>query len=501
MEASKQNTRLWWGAVFALALLGFALRAYGSGESPAGDELTMYTLVHNRSFGSMMTLVVDQEKTPPLGFALSWLGSRLGPADTWMRAPSVLAGTALVPLVALLGTRTASRAAGLVAAALVAVSPFLLFYGIESRSYALAACFSCASLVLLLRATEDERPGAGPWVAWSVAALAAFLSHYTAVFVIAASIVWVLIARPNARKAILLSCGGIALALLPWLPSFLTQLSHSGDEARRVASLAPLGLSSVWEVLSRSLVGHPVWSSLRAVTLQEVPGTTGLVLILTGVGVATVSLAVQAARGERPKPNALHGLLLLTATASIVGLIIGSLRPQHSMLLPRNAICSLPSIAVLTGLLLTRQPKALALVVSLLVAIGLLLGSVTSLRDLNRPNMRAAAHAIEGRWKPGDALLESIYFNGPPTDLTAHLSPELRKQLQITREVGTKPFDQAVWIGQTVFTVGPVSPRTGPPLGPPANLKSHFKAVWTQTWKGLLPVTATEWQPDTARKR
>ncbi len=133
-------------------------------ESPAGDELFFLSYVNGRSFGSMWDLVVNTEKTPPVGFVLGWLAARLGPADPWMRLPSVLAGTALVPAVALLGRRCVGPACGLIAAALAACSPLLLFYGIESRAYSLAALLSCASVVLLLAAVD--RGGKLRWVGW-----------------------------------------------------------------------------------------------------------------------------------------------------------------------------------------------------------------------------------------------------------------------------------------------------------------------------------------------
>ena len=44
-----------------------------------------------------------------------------------LRAPSFLAGVAAIPLVYLLGARTVGRAAALVAAAITALSPFMIF--------------------------------------------------------------------------------------------------------------------------------------------------------------------------------------------------------------------------------------------------------------------------------------------------------------------------------------------------------------------------------------
>ena len=506
MDDSAREKRIWWAAVAAITLTGFGLRLFGAGESPAGDELTMYTLVHGRSFGSMMDIVVNTEKTPPLGFALAWVTSRIGSADTWMRAPEVIAGTAAITVTALLGRRAVSRSAGLVAAALAAASPFLLFYAIEARSYSLALCFTCASLVLLLRGTEEIDPDLAMWIGWGASVLAALMSHYTAGFVIAVSVAWALIARPAARKQVLLACAAVGLLLLPWLPSFATQLSHAGDEARRVSALAPLKLDSVWQVTSRSLIGDPVWSGLKSINLNDVPGEVGLVMIATGLGIGVVGACARAWRlraggWRRLRPSAPVALILLTAVAAPIGLILGSLKPHHSMLLPRNAITSVPSAAVLAALLLTRLARPAALIATALAVGGLAIGSVTELHDYARPNFRGAAHAVEGRWHKGDALLEAIYFNGPPTDLTIHLGPQQRAALQLARDVGLQPFLDSLSTGQTVFTVTPLSDKLPVPLGPPPAIRRAFRPVWSKTWRGMLDVNVTEWQPTRVRAR
>ena len=54
-----------------------------------------------------------------------------------MRLPSLIAGTATIPLVYLLGVRTLGRTAGLIAAAVIALSPFMIYYSVEARAYAL----------------------------------------------------------------------------------------------------------------------------------------------------------------------------------------------------------------------------------------------------------------------------------------------------------------------------------------------------------------------------
>src|SRR6478736_6141016 len=99
-----------------------------------GDELFIFTIVHHLSLGSSISLIRNTEKTPPLFFLLVWASAKIGDPTLWVRLPSVLAATAMVPVGYLLGSRTAGRNAGLMAAAVLALDPFAIFYGTEARA-------------------------------------------------------------------------------------------------------------------------------------------------------------------------------------------------------------------------------------------------------------------------------------------------------------------------------------------------------------------------------
>src|SRR4051812_43115831 len=165
-------------AVGALTLLALALRLTCIGQSLFGDELYLYSAVHDRSLGGMLAVVHDTEKTPPLYFLLAWVTARGAHATELVRLPSVLAGTSSVPLVYVLGREAFSRASGLVAAACIALSPFAIFYGTEARGYSLVAALVVLSTVALLQALRDGRRRW--WLLHGAAALAALYTHYIA---------------------------------------------------------------------------------------------------------------------------------------------------------------------------------------------------------------------------------------------------------------------------------------------------------------------------------
>ena len=103
----------------------------------------------------------------------------------------------------------------MVAAALTALAPFMIFYSAEARAYSPAIALVLLSSLALLTAVRDPR--ARWWVAYGAASCAAVYTHYTSLFPLAAQLLWVLWAHPGARKAALLANAGAALAFLPWL--------------------------------------------------------------------------------------------------------------------------------------------------------------------------------------------------------------------------------------------------------------------------------------------
>ena len=64
------------------------------------------------------------------GCSLQWGGD----STVLVRLPSLVLGTAAIPVVFLLGRRVAGTRVGLFAAAILALSPFAIFYSTEARA-------------------------------------------------------------------------------------------------------------------------------------------------------------------------------------------------------------------------------------------------------------------------------------------------------------------------------------------------------------------------------
>src|SRR5690606_7161123 len=106
------------------------------------------------SFADVFTAIHSDNNHWLVSLWLRWAGPEATPLV--LRAPAIVLGTLAVPAAFLAGRARAGAAAGVVAAAVVAVSYPFVHYGSEARGYAPATFF------LLLSAWQAERDAARP---------------------------------------------------------------------------------------------------------------------------------------------------------------------------------------------------------------------------------------------------------------------------------------------------------------------------------------------------
>ena len=186
------------------------------------DEAATAGLVR-RSFGSMLVAIPGKERTPFAYYVTAWIWSRVfGHGEFALRSLSAVFGTVTVLLAFLVARRLGGERAGLLAAALVAVSPILVWYSQEARSYAMLACF-CVASVWAWQHVRDT--GSTRWlVAWGVVCTVAITTHYFASFVVAVEAVTLLrLPRALPRAALGATLGVLAAVQLALLPLAIHQ--------------------------------------------------------------------------------------------------------------------------------------------------------------------------------------------------------------------------------------------------------------------------------------
>lgn len=214
--------------------------------------------------------------SPPLYYLLlsGWMAVLgTGPAAT--QALSLVFALAAIPTALWAGWSLFGRRAGLVCAALAAVSPYLTIYAQEVRMYSLLALLALVAVTAFAHAFVLRRRAYLPVFAASLA-LALYTHNWgllLGVGLFAAFLTCVLPAaddrRPLVRDA-LIGFGAAGLAYLPWLPSLLFQVQNTG--APWLSS--PAGASAVRDVVS-TVLGGP--ATAVALALAMVVGLGGLV--------------------------------------------------------------------------------------------------------------------------------------------------------------------------------------------------------------------------------
>ena len=323
VPGSVSRSRAFW-VVAGLSLLAAVLRFATLGvQSLHHDEIVTVGRILGGGFGRAMEGVRDSESAPPLYYALAWVWTQLvGSGEFGVRSLSALAGVATVPVAYLLGAELRDRRAGIVAAALVAVNPMLLWYSQEARGYALFALLCAASALYFVRALDRGRERARlRLISGACSRPLALCTHSFAFFPIAVEALWLLWRRRGAaaRGVGIVSLAGLALAPL------LRHQSSAGH-AEWITTHA-LG-HRVWEAGATFLVGET--GDIIGRPEHPLPALLPFLLVL-----AALALLLRGTRYERRAaavPSALAG-----ATVAIP-LLLAIASPANDYFLARNLI-------------------------------------------------------------------------------------------------------------------------------------------------------------------
>lgn len=391
-----------------LTLVAFALRVAGLHASLTGDELFAYDDVHGRSLASMVSYIGhNEESSPPLFFVLAWFGAHLGDPTVTIRWPSIVLGSATVPLTYLLARRLAGARVGVIAAVLLALNPLAIWQGAEARPYETLMFFAVLSTLVLLAALDAPRAWSWWWVAYAASLAAVALTHYTGVFVLVTQTAWALWTGRERRVQILAASLGAVALFSWWLPDF-----HSSWVGVYDLLAVPLVPGQIARTLVQALIGHPGFASPA-----DFPGT--LATLAVGAAVLAAGAAVFVHR-LRARPSATSrgraslALVVLLALATPAGILLYS--PFHNLLLVHNLISSLPYALIALAWLAYAPGRGVvsALVTAVLVLVLALGAARTQASDAQRADFRAAFAFINARARAGDAIIDGSIFPFAP---------------------------------------------------------------------------------------
>jgi hypothetical protein len=355
--------------VVALTVLGAALRfATLDRQSFWLDELVTVSLL-DRGLGDVLHEIPRTEATPFVYYVAAWAwGTVFGLGEIGLRSLSALAGTATIPVAYGAGAVLVTRRAGLVAAALVAVNPFLVWYSQEARSYALLALLGAATVLSFGHALGGSRR----WLAgWAVLSALAIATHYFAVFLVVPEAVWLLIRLRASRSAVLATLVPSAV-LLAHVPLVLAQ--RGNGEAVSDSSL----VSRMAGIPKNLVVGY-------SFPAEALGSALAALLLLVGI-----VLVVRAAPQER-RGALVAGSLAVAALAIPVLLAIAGI----DFLIARNTVAVVVPAAVCVGTGYATGRLGLAAAAALCVLSGAVALAPALDTSYGRTDWRGAAAALE----------------------------------------------------------------------------------------------------------
>jgi 4-amino-4-deoxy-L-arabinose transferase-like glycosyltransferase len=361
--------------VGGLVLLAAVIRFVDiSGQSYWTDEaLTAYEA--RLPFGAMLNTVSHVETTPPLYFVAIWVWAKIfGTGEAALRSFSALAGISIVPIAYLSAKELVSRRAGLAAAALATLNPFLIWYSQEARAYILLAALTGASFLFFIRARRQPSPR--NLIMWAIFSGLGVATHYFAGFLVAPEAAWLL--WINRTRAVAIAVGVVAFVQAAMIPLAFVDTSHGAEWIHAIPMKMRIGQIPLQFGLS---------TIYRQVTIFW--GFLGGALLI----VAVVLLLRLASEGDERRGAAVAAVI--AGVILLVPLALGLVGPDY--FLARNLTPAwIPLATVVAAACVV--PRARIAGAALLVALlGMFVAATLRIEDqpdLQRPIWRDVAHAL-----------------------------------------------------------------------------------------------------------
>jgi mannosyltransferase len=345
--------------LFFLVLLAFSLYTFRLDYQSLWYDEGFSVYLARQSLSEITTRTAHDIHPPFYYYLLHFWILIFGDREFSLRFLSAVFGVLTVPLLWATGRRMLGEGAGLLSAALVAVSPLFLWYSQEARMYTLVTFLCLLSTYLLLRVTGGEGRRALLWTGYVVANVVAVYTHFYAFFVLAFQVLfflcwWALGSRGRLREGWpilvggLVSQGAVVAAYLPW-SGFVLQ-RYGADVSYWEGTLR------VGEVLRKTLIAFSTGHSVLEILAQ--PIAVGYLLFLLAAIALLVLRALRrptSAQGHGADPVSLMesrpwltilGLVLYVGLPCLLLLVISYQRAKFH---PRYLMLSAPAFFLLIG--------------------------------------------------------------------------------------------------------------------------------------------------------
>lgn len=398
-----QNTHRWapWALVGVL-LAGLGVRLHEIGYSLDGDESFSVRLA-SRPLAEVLAASLVDRPHPPLHNILlhGWLGV-FGTSDTAARALSVLCAFLFLIVAYRILQRLLPQWLAIGVTGIPALSPFYVYYGQQSRTYALISLLAALNLLCFLRIIEAPADRKRILL-WALSCAVYVHAQYLAVVYVGCLLVFALLYLPKLRWQVL-AAGTLGLCtILPWLISAMRgPVAQGQDPLLQIAWMPPITLGSlVWNygvLFGDSSLGDTLFKPARFVVLAT--------LVILG---AVYLRHIVRARKLEPMP----ALLIFLGIGMPVAIWILSVAGPKPVFAARQLLGAHFAFVCLIGLTLDAMRPRVGAAVVVAMLLWLVAAVPEGFPSNSKPPWRAVAQRIDSEPPGALAVAEEIWTEDP----------------------------------------------------------------------------------------
>jgi mannosyltransferase len=383
-----------------ILLLAFLLRiAFLDAQGLWWDEAFSFS-ISIADLPTLMEDVVHDRVHPPLYYVLMHYWLILGQEEYLLRFFSVLWGMLSASVMYIAGSAIGGKRLGVLAALLLAASPFNVWYSQEVRMYSLTTLLVLAASVAFLRLLRND--GLVTWLAYGLLTLLALYSEYLHLFVVLGHAVFLVMLRrryPALLRKWFYCMVLVGALFLPWL---LAVFTTGGFYSASISWISPARISDLFWTLYSLALGlttdprHPLYLIAALIALAFV-----------GYGLASLR---HRPREERERVAAVSIWLVLPLLLTFLISLDWPLPQNRSIYIDRFFNPLLPAFLILVGMGIQRAVSTRRVIGALALTV-LVIATVSSLRNLyfdhsyGRDQWREAIAHVNTSGQPGDLVL------------------------------------------------------------------------------------------------
>lgn len=357
----------------------------------------------SRGFLDIFTIIARDVHVPLYHTVLHFWRLYVGDTVIAARGMSMLFYLLSIPALYFLGRLAYNRSAGLFAALLFAISPFMNWYGNEIRMYTLFTLLVILNQFFFIKLFKDKEPNEHHWAGYIFSAILGVFSHYFFFLNLVSQAIFFLMRRrlfaPGSFKRFTYAAILVLLAFAPWIWYVIAQ-GQAGFQDPVLATPTSVNLFST---ISQFLFGFQN-DHLNAFVLSLWPAT-----ILFGL----LTLRKQA-RGIAPETEYfLTTIIVSVSLAFVVSLIIAPI------FVSRYLIFTVPSLYLLLTALFSNYSAGFARFTKWSLAMLMILGLAMEIQNPTAPvkeNYERATAYLNAHVSAQDVVVLSAPFTVYPVE-------------------------------------------------------------------------------------